>query len=235
MQEAYHPLHSKCLLCWGVPHPRSGGILCLIWGKGVPHPRSGGVLCLRFGGRGYPIPGLGGTLSKVWGVPHPRSGEYPIWSPGYPIPGQGGTPSQVWGGTLSEIWGKGVPHPRSGGYPVQGLGGTPSQVWGVPHLESWVPHPRSRGYPIPGLGVPHLDLVGGYPIPGLGGTLGTPSHPDLGWGTPPARPEMGYPPRPGTGYPCKCGQTHRLVSKHYPPHTMYVGGKNTFYGHFEDF
>ena len=45
------------------------------------------------GGRGYPISGLGGTLS--------RSG----W----------------WGGTLSQVWGKGGTPARSGlGYPIPG-------------------------------------------------------------------------------------------------------------------
>ena len=52
-----------------------------------------------------------------------------------------------------------------GGYPITDLGGTPSQV---------------RGYPIP--------CLGGYPIPDLARV-----PPDLGWGTPPARPGMGTP------------------------------------------
>ena len=116
----------------------------------------------------YPISCLGGTLSQVWGVPHPRLGA---------------TPSQVQGGTLSQVWG--VPCPRSGG----------------------VPHPRSRGVPCPrSWGVLHPRSGGVTPSQVQGG--GTPSQvrgllpgqtwdvvpkPDLGWGTPPARPGMGYP------------------------------------------
>ena len=145
MQEAYHPLHSKCLLCWGVPHPRSGGYS--VWDLGE-----------------------GGTPSQVWGVPHPRSGVYPI-------PGLGSTPSQVLG-TPSQV--KGVPHPRSGG--------TPSRPgWGVPH-------PRSGGVP--------------WVPPPIQTWDGVPPQPDLRWGTPLDL---------GQGTPCKCGQIHRLVSKHYLP------------------
>ena len=87
----------------------------------------------------------------------------------------------------------GYPSPGPGGYPVPGLEGTLSQVWGYP-------------IPGPGGGVPHPDLVGGYPrYPHLQTWDGVPPPPclDLGWGTPPARPGMGYPPpaRPGMGYP----------------------------------
>ena len=104
------------------------------------------------------------------------------------------------------LGGVGYPVPGLGGYPIPGLGG-------VPHPRG-VPSPRSGGYPIPG--------PGGVP------------HPDLGWGTPPARLGMGYPPdqtwdgippRPEMGYPpCKCRQTHRLVSKHYLS-SYYVRGQ----------
>ena len=98
-----------------------------------------------------------------------------------------------------------VPHPRSGGYPIPGLGGcTPSQVWGVPHLRVGVPRvpPSSR--------------------PGWG----TPTWPDLGWGTPPGQTWDGVPPpphqtwdgvaplpRPEMGYPppsSRCGLTHKV-------------------------
>ena len=74
--------------------------------RGVPHPMS-----------------RGGTPSQVWGgLPHLRFGG------GYPIPCPGGYPSQVWG--------EGIPHPRSGqggGYHLRW--GTPpsGQTWdGVP-------------------------------------------------------------------------------------------------------
>ena len=106
----------------------------------------------------------------------------------------------TWGGTQSQVWPGGVPHPRSG----QEEGGTPSQVWrGVPyHRSGW------RGYPIPGLdrgylGYPPLWTWDRVSPPDLG--WGTPL--DLGWGTPP-RPDTEYPPPdlglgtpPGTGYP----------------------------------
>ena len=65
---ARHAAVASACYSGGVPRPRSGG---------VPHPRSGG---------GYPVPGLGGTLSQVQqGYPIPGLG-------GYPIPGPGGVP-----------------------------------------------------------------------------------------------------------------------------------------------
>ena len=62
-------------------------------------------------------------------------------------------------GTPSQVWVRGIPHPRSGGYPVPGLGGgTPFQVCGGgTSSQFW-----GGVYPVPGLG-------GGYPIPGLDG------------------------------------------------------------------
>ena len=137
----------------------------------------------------------------------------------------GGTPSQV-----------------QGGYPIPGLGGR------VPHPRSWgVPCLRSRRYPIPGLG--------GFPIPGLGGTpsqgqgstlsqvqggyptltwmgRGVP-HPDLGFGTPPARPGMGYPLPPdlrswdGVSPPTSVDRYTDWCQNITFPRTTYAGGKNT--------
>ena len=172
---------------------------------------------------GYLIPGReGGTLSQDGGLPHPRSGAvpHPRSGGGYPVPGQRGYPIPGWG------W-----------YPILGLGGYP-----IPGLGEY-PVPGPEGYFIPGLGgTPSQVQVGtqfqvqGVPHPDLvldGGTLGTP-HPDLGWGTPLTRPGMGLPPnqtwdgvppRPEMGYPPhKCGQTHRLVSKHYRL-SYYVRGR----------
>ena len=102
-----------------------------------------------------------------------------------------------WGGGGLPIprSGGGGTHPQiQGGFPVPGPGGTPSQVRG-----RGVPHPRSRG---------------AYSIPGWG--EGVP-HQDLGWGTPPGQTWDGVPPDLRWGPPRKCGQTHRLVSKHYLP------------------
>ena len=91
---------------------------------------------------------------------------------GYPVPCPGGVPHPMSGG---------VPNPRSGG-------------WGVPH-------PMSGGYPIPCPGGYPIPCSGGYPILCPGGTPSqvwgvppVPPQPDLGWGTPPTRPGMGYPP-----------------------------------------
>ena len=125
------------------------------------------------------------------------------------------------------------------------------------------------GYLPPGPGTgyppPHLDLgwgtpcVGwmGYPLPGTGypppGT-GYPSHLDLGQGTPPPRPGMGYPlcwldgvppawawdrvsptwdrvplpPGPGTGYlpTPKCEQTDTCENTTFP-RTSYAGGNKS--------
>ena len=106
-----------------------GGTPSQVWGRGVAHPRS----------RGYPIPGLGGTLSQVWGYPIPGPG-------GYPILGLEGTPSHVQGGTLSQVEGVpcpmlGVPCPRSGGYPPS----RPGMGYPLPPGQTWdgvSPRPR---------------------------------------------------------------------------------------------
>ena len=88
----------------------------------------------------------------------------------------GGTPSRSgWWGTPSQVWLRGVSHPRSGwGYPIPGLakGGTPSQVW------------LGRGYPISVWGTPAT------PSPTQHGMGYPPRHgtgylPDMGWGNPP--------------------------------------------------
>ena len=151
----------------------------------------------------------------------------------------GGTPSQVrGGGTPTHVWEGRVLRPMSeGGTPSQVWGGIPSQVWGgVLHPRSrGVPHSRSRGgYPIPGQGerVPHPDLVKrgtpGTPPPCSGPGMGYPPA-RLGWGTPP-QPDLGWStPQPDLGWgtprlPRKCGQLHRLVSKHYLP-SYYVNGR----------
>ena len=135
-----------------------------VWGE-VPGP-------MTRGGTQSQVWGWGGTPSQVWIWGGMQSH---VW--GVPHPRSWGTWSHDQGGTQSQVWGWGYPIPGPGlgvyavpclgGYPVQGLGDTPFQVWGVPHpRSSGVPHPRSRGVP----------------------------WPDLGWGTPPARPGMGYPP-----------------------------------------
>ena len=96
-----------------------------------------------------------------------RGGGYPVSG----LDGGGGTPSQVWTG--------GVPHPRSG------WGGTPSCWQGVTH-------PRS-GWG----GCPILLTGGGYPIPGLEG--GYP-HRRSGWGVPPLSAGWSTPIQDWIGY-----------------------------------
>ena len=156
---------------------------------------------------GVPVPCLGG------GTPSQVRG-YPIPGlGGYPVPGLGGYPVPCLGGTPSQ-GGGGYPIPGPGGYPIPGLGGTPSQ---------------SRGYPIPGLG--------GYPISGWGYLRYPPRWPDLGWGTPPTRPGMGYPPSPDLGWgtplpsrpgwgtpPPKCWQRDTCENSTFP--SYYVCGRN---------
>ena len=75
--------------------------------------------------------GRGGTPSQVSGVPHPRSG-------GYPIPGLGGTLSQVWGYPIQTWFGgvphndlvQGGSRPGMGYPPARpGIGYPPSQTW----------------------------------------------------------------------------------------------------------
>ena len=127
--------HAPSTCCAALSNPDMAG--------GVPHPRSRG--------RGYPVPGPGGTPSQVQG--------------GYSIPGPGGTPSQVQGGTPSQV--QGVPHPRSGvgwGYPIPGPGGYPVPGWGYPpppYLDlGWdTPLPR------PGMGYPPYPAWDGVPPP----------------------------------------------------------------------
>ena len=93
--------------------------------------------------------------------------------------GRGGTPSQVWMG--------GLPHP---------VDGTPSCWWGGGGRG--VPHPRSRqgGNPIPGLdrGVFHPSLDRGVTPSKIrtGGYPGVPPHQHL-MGVPPIQDWMGYP------------------------------------------
>ena len=161
---------------------------------------------------------LGGTPSHFWeggGVTPPQ-----VWG-GYPIPGldRGGTPPQVGGGYQSQVW---VPPPPCpdlgwGTPPIQTLDGVPPiQTWdGIPSL-TWdgVPPWPGMGYPPTWDGVPPGPRMGYPPRPEMGHP-----PPDLRWGTPLPRPEMGYPP-----HPCKCGQTHRLVSKHYLP-SYFVRGR----------
>ena len=121
------------------------------------------------------------------GVPHLRSGV-------------GSTPARSgwWGGTPSQIWGGGVPHPRGGGGTLaqsRWWGGTPSQGWGVPRpgLDGGgYPHPRSGGYPS------QVWMVGGTqgtPWPGLDGGGG------CTWYTPPVRSRLGGTPSQGWGVP----------------------------------
>ena len=81
------------------------------------------------------------------------------------------------GGTPSQVWTRGVPHPRSGQAPPQ-----PDLEWGTP------PPRLGMGYPPRHrTGVPPSDLGWGIP----------PGH-ETGY---PPGPEMGYPPGHGTGYP----------------------------------
>ena len=108
------------------------------------------------GGRGYPIPGLGG------GVPHLRSG----WGRGVPCPRSG--------------WG--VPHPRSGqggtrGYP-------PGQVWIVGGIQGMPPTIQiwPWGVPMTGWGTPHHDWMG-TPPPTMTGWV--PPLTMTGWGSSP--------------------------------------------------
>ena len=104
----------------------------------------------------------------------------------HPVLDGGGTPTWTWDG---------VPQSRSG------MGYSPHQLDGVP-LPHWtwegVPSPSrpGMGYPPsrPGMGVPPTWTWDGVP-----------PHLDLGWGT----------PLLAGCTPPKCGQTHRLVSKHY--------------------
>ena len=145
----------------------------------LPHPKDGGRYCFQFvcqftprPGGGYPIPGLGR------GEPHPRSGwgvtlsqvwvgeggtPSQVWGGTPYVPGlSGGTPYQVWDGTLSQVWVRGVPHPRSGwgvpwGTPWPGQDGVhpPTMTgWGIPP-----PHHDWMGYPptMTGWGTPHHD------------------------------------------------------------------------------
>ena len=152
---------------------------------------------------------------------------YPVPCPGgggylFPSLGGGGTHPQVQGGTLSQV--QGAPHTRS-----EGGWGTPSQVVGggypIPGLGRGYPIPgHGGGYPIPSLGrgVPHPRSRGTYPIPGWG--EGVP-HQDLGWGTPPARPGMGYPPRPEMGSPPASVDRHTDWCQNITfPRTTYAGG-----------
>ena len=110
---------------------------------------------------------------------------------------------------MSQVGG-GVVCPRSGGYPIPGQGGTPSQVQGGTLSQVWGGTcPRSGGYPVPVPPCP--DLGWGTPLarPGIGYSplarpgMGSPPRPDLGWGTPP-RPDWGTPP------PTRCGLTNKL-------------------------
>ena len=98
-----------CVICRGVPCPRSG------WGVPLPRSGGGGVLCPRSGA-----------------VPHPKSG----WG-GTPFPGLDGggylgyPPDQVW-----MVGGHPIPGLDGGGCPIPGLdGGVPqarSGWWGCP-------------------------------------------------------------------------------------------------------
>ena len=70
-------------------------------------------------------------------------------------------------------------------------------------------------------GVPHPVMVGGTPPPSRpgpgvgdgGGTMGTPHHPDLGWGTPPTQTWDGVTPPP----PPMVKQTDIPKYKYYLP------------------
>ena len=118
---------------------------------------------------------------------------------GYPIPAGGVPPPQV---PLLSWPGRVYPIP-AGGYPIPARG---------PHL-GYPPPQTLPGYPPPNLA--------GYPPPLVGpgqGTIGprwsTPIAP--GWGPPPHQTWLGYPPR--------CGQTDRHMSKHNLP-SCYVRGR----------
>ena len=68
MQEAYRPLSSKCLLCWGVPHPWSGGYHILGPGGTPSRPGQGGTL-------GTPLrPEMGYPPYLRWGTLPARPG-----------------------------------------------------------------------------------------------------------------------------------------------------------------
>ena len=163
MQEAYHPLRSKCSLCC----PNGGGYPIQSWVEGCTHP----VLAVT---GGYPI--------QSWlGVPHPRSrwgvphhpvlaGGYPIqsWPGGYPIPGPGGYPPSAGWGTPLDL-GLGTPSPSRPGMeytlqldgvpppppPGPGMGYPPRPDPGLPPpIEVWTdkqnenstfPHPSGAG------------------------------------------------------------------------------------------
>ena len=118
------------------------------------------------------------------------------------------------GGTPSQVWTRGVPHPRSrwgggphpadrGRYPVPGLNRgypAPGLDWGVPHSRSRqeIPHPRSeqRGTPSCWGGSPSQVWTGGG-NPSQVQTGGTPSLVQT-WGTPlPWSRLDGVPPCPG--------------------------------------
>ena len=141
MQNAYHPSHSKCSLCWG-------GTPTQVWGgpcprfRRVPHPRSGGVPCPR---------------SR--GVPHPRSRGYPISGPGGTPsrPGQGCTPGL--GGTPSRP-GLGVPQVP----PIKTWDGVHSPA--RPGM-GYTPSRPQMGYPLarPGMGYPPRPEMGYRHLP----------------------------------------------------------------------
>ena len=132
----------------------------------------------------------------------------------------GVTPSSHGGGVPHPVMVGGVPHPvMLGGTPSSHGGGTlgtphhPDLAGGVhgvpPTIQTWLYPPPSR----PGLGTPphHQDLAGdGVPSPTIQTWLGYP-HPPQTWDGVPLTPDLGW------GTPHKCGQTHRLMSKHYLP------------------
>ena len=108
--------------------------------------------------------------------------------------------------------GGGVPHPLlDGGYPIKSWmgGGYPIQSWmgGRYPIQSWMGGtPSCLGC---GGGHPIQSWTGSYPIQSWMGYPpsaewatsiqtwdGVPPCPDLGWGTPPSRPGMGYFPNP---------------------------------------
>ena len=146
--------------------------------NGVPHPVLARGDTPSSPGQGVPHPVLGG-----WGYPIPGSG---VWGVPHPVLAGGGTSSQVQvgeGGTPSSPgWGDGTPSSSGqgrGAYPrVKSLLGVP----GVSPIQTWdgVPHQLDGVSPIQMCdGVPPVSWMR-YP-------------PDLGWGTPPSRPVMGYP------------------------------------------